>query len=163
MIRILCPGVMRPSASSCPNFFTSWEQQYSFGGSSGKFSGDHWIGCPRRDSQIILQNIPVVVLALYQVDARYMRVDILDRGHTLALRHVTAGGKDEVLRHHAVLHDFLFRIDILQEQIKRHYPLFQTLFQIIKFFLFNDTWNRIKREKLLLKGIIFIYSSLLCI
>ena len=85
---------------------------------SAEVSCNHGIGCAGRNPEIVLQNIPLLILALHQVNSRDVGIDSLWRQDAFALCHITGGSKDEILRYYPVLYDFLFRINILQKQIE---------------------------------------------
>ncbi len=81
---------------------------------------NHRIRCTGRHPQIILQDIPLPVLALHKVDSRNMGINPFDRGHALTRRHITTRRKNEILGYHLIPHDFFIMVNIIEKDVERH-------------------------------------------
>lgn len=67
---------------------------------------------PRRDAQVVLEDEPLVALALDEVDAADVAVDAARRDDPLALGQVAGAREGEILGHDAVADDLLGAVDV---------------------------------------------------
>ncbi len=118
--------------------------------------GDHGVGGAGGHPQVVLQNVPAIVLGLDQVDAGNVAVDSLGRHYAITGRQKAFGGVDEFLRNDAVLQNLLFPVDVPQEAVQGIHPLPQALFEIGKFLVANDPGDGVKGEQLLLEFAVFV-------
>ena len=126
---------------------------------SAQLAGDQRIARAGGNAQVVLQDVPALVLRLHEVDARDVAVNARGRGHALALRQVALAGVEEFLREHAVRYDVLVRVDVLQEQIERIHALHEAAVQLLKLRLRDDAGNRVERKKLLVEGMVLVNAE----
>src|SRR5205814_7612563 len=79
----------------------------------------------RRTAEVVLENVDLPVLVSDEIGPGNMAPDAERRLETDALPAETPGRLKDFGRHHAVLDDFLFVVDVVDEQIERTDALLQ--------------------------------------
>ena len=112
-----------------------------------------------RDAQIVLEHVPNAVVALHQVDARYVRINALRRHDLLALRKVARGGEGEGLRNHAVLDDALLAVKVAQIGVQCIDALHQATLKVIPLRSGDNARDGIEGEQALMELALFVQAE----
>ena len=122
-------------------------------------SRHHRIACSRRNTQIVLQYIPLPVLSFHKVDARDVRINASFRADALAHWHISFGRIYEFLWHHSVFHYAFVVIDVPKKHVKSLYTLFKSSLKVVPIFLADDARDGVEREQLFVEHSFFVNTE----
>ena len=125
-----------------------------------ELAGDEGIRGARGDAEVVLENEPLVVLPLDQVDARDVTVDSLRRDDTLALGQVAGAHEGEVLGHNPLANRLLGTIEVTKVRIERVDALGKPLREIVPGRGLDRARNGIEREEPLVEGPVLVQAEL---